>query len=92
MMKKIFKKNALICIAYTAFFIAISFLFDRPGRDLLLGFVYGFVALIHFMTMGVLMAINHFKSVTDKRNGYMASFAFIWVLLLLVHLTEFYFF
>jgi hypothetical protein len=90
-MRKIFKKNALIAVAYTVFFVVISFLFDRLGRGLLLGFIYGFVALIHFMAMGILMAINHFKSLIDKRNGYMASFGFIWLLFLSVQITEFYF-
>jgi hypothetical protein len=90
-MKKIFKKNALICIAYTAFFVVISFLFDRLGRGMVLGFIYGFVVLVHFMAMGTLMAVNHFKSLNDKRNGYMASFGFIWLLFLVVEMTEFYF-
>ncbi|MDB5131817.1 MAG: hypothetical protein JWR02_1566 [Mucilaginibacter sp.] len=90
MNNKIFKLNALIAVSYTVFFVAISFMFDRTGRAVILGIVYAFVACIHFMAMGVLMAINHFRSLIGERNGYMASFAFIWVLLLLVQVSQFY--
>ena len=90
MTKSIFKLNALIALGYTVFFVAISFLFNRLDRFIFLGFVYGFVACIHFMIMGVLMAINHFKQIFDKRNGYMASFGFIWLLLLIVNVAQFY--
>jgi len=90
MTKNIFKLNALIALAYTIFFVAISFLFDRLGRSIFLGVGYSFVACIHFMIMGVLMAIYHFKRISDKRNGYMASFGFIWLLVLIVNVAGFY--
>jgi len=89
MMKSIFKKNALIAISYTVFFVGISFLFNEMWQSIILGFVYSFVACIHFMIMGVSMAIYHFKEITNKRNGYMVSFGFIWFLVLLVNTARF---
>jgi hypothetical protein len=90
MMKKIFKLNALIALGYTVFFVSISFLFNRFDRSIFPGIVYSFVACIHFMIMGVLMTIWHFKQVFDKRNGYMASFGFIWMLIIIVNIFGFY--
>ena len=91
MTKKIFKLNALIAISYTVLLVAISFLFGTEGRGIILGVVCTFIGCIHFMAMGIMMAINHFKSDNDKRNGYMASFGFIWLLLLTVQVVAFYF-
>jgi hypothetical protein len=88
--KNIFKKNAIIAFCYTTFFVAISFLFGKSGQDFILGFIYLFVAVIHFMATGILMAVYHFQSSTEKRNGYMASFGFIWVLVLIVQVLNFY--
>jgi|GEM_PF-1160765 len=91
MTKRIFKLNALIAISYTIFLVAISSLFSSEGKALILGLLYMFIACIHFMGVGVMMAVNHFRSNTDERNGYMASFGFIWLLLLVVQVIEFYF-
>jgi hypothetical protein len=52
--------------------------------------VYWFVAIFHFMIMGILMTVYHFKNDNNKRNGYMAAFGFIWGLFLVVQLTMFY--
>ena len=90
-MKRIFKLNSLIAISYTVLLVAVSFLFSTEGRGIILGFVYTFIGCIHFMAVGIMMAINHFKSDNEKRNGYMASFGFIWVLLLAVQIVAFYF-
>lgn len=90
MTKSIFKFNALIALGYTIIFVLISLLFSPLHRAIFLGFVYGFVGCIHFMIVGILMAINHFKQVFDKRNGYMASFGFIWLLILIVNVAIFY--
>jgi len=90
MTKRIFKLNALIALGYTIFFVLISLLFSRLNSIIFLGFVYTFVACIHFMIMGILMAIYHFKQVFDKRNGYMASFGFIWLLILIVNVARIY--
>jgi hypothetical protein len=89
--KSIFKKNAIIALSYTVFFVAISLLFGKLGRSLILGFVYSFVAIIHFMATGILMAVYHFQLSIEKRNGYMASFGFIWLLVLIVQVVNFYF-
>jgi hypothetical protein len=88
--KNIFKKNAIIAICYTAFFVAISFLFGKSGQGFILGFIYSFVAVIHFMATGILMAVYHFQLSIEKRNGYMASFGFIWVLIFIVQVLNFY--
>ena len=90
-MKRIFKLNAMIAICYTAFLVATSFLFSSTGKAFILGFVYMFIGCIHFMAVGIMMAINHFKSNIDARNGYMASFGFIWLFLLVVQVVGFHF-
>ncbi len=90
MIKKIFRLNAFIALGYTIFFVLLSILLSNIGRGILLGLIYPIVAGIHFVIMGILMTINHFQLSIDKRNGYMASFFFIWVLLILVKISEFY--
>jgi len=87
-MKNIFKKNAITALCYTAFFMAISLFFGKSGRGLILGFIYSFVAIIHFMLTGIFMAVYHFQSSIEKRNGYMASFGFIWALVLIVQVVK----
>jgi hypothetical protein len=89
-MKGIFGKNALIAIGYSLFFVVVSFFFDRLTKSIIIGFVFNFVGCIHFMIAGIFMAIYHFKENYQRRNGYMASFAFIWSLLLLVNVIAFY--
>lgn len=90
MMKSIFKRNALIAVCYSIVLLGISFLFEKSDRPIIAIFLYCIVGGAHFMIMGILMAVNHFQQKTDKRNGYMASFAFIWVLILLGCIAEFY--
>jgi len=89
-MNSIFKLNAIIAIIYTAFFVGISFLFNKDTQSIILEIIYSIVAGFHFIAMGILMAIYHFQSSINKRNGYMASFVFIWLLLLMVHYWGFY--
>jgi hypothetical protein len=88
MMKKIFRQNALIAIGYTVVLFGISFLFSRYSQSTLAITLYVVFGGIHFMIMGVLMAINHFQSKLAERNGYMASFAFIWVLIIVASSAE----
>jgi hypothetical protein len=85
-----FKSNLIIAVSYTVFFVLISFVFDTSTRDILLGFVYKLVALIHFMTMSILSIVNHFKGDRKLRNGYLASTFAIWVLAILVSVIDFY--
>jgi len=83
-MKDVFKPNALIAISYTVFLVCISFLVDKSVAVIILTFIYSLIAGFHFMAMGVLMGIYHFKDEPGKRNGYMASFALIFALMVLV--------
>jgi len=90
-LKGIFKQNALIATGYTVFFIIIFILCRKTwqGSVALLILFYS-IGIIHFMIMGIFMAINHFKSIMEKRNGYMAAFFFIWLMLLLGNIAFLY--
>ncbi len=88
-MKEIFKPQAVLTICYTIFLVVLSHLFKSSVGELF-QIVYWFVVVFHFMIMGVLMAVYHFKEESIKRNGYMASFGFIWILFLLVQVVTFY--
>jgi len=90
-MNAIFKKNALIAGLYTVVIVGVSFFFSRSGQSIILNFCYSFIALAHFMAMAILMAINHFKQDAYQRNGYMASFAFIWALMVVVQYLHIYY-
>ena len=88
MMKNIFKQNALIAIGYVVVLFGISFLFSKSSQSSIAITFYIVFGGIHFMIMGIFMAINHFQSKIAERNGYMASFAFIWALVVLACSTE----
>jgi len=89
MTKRIFNVNAIILFSYTLVLGGLAQLFEKNSRAGFMIFVFGFVSVIHFMIVGILMAIYHFQGKDDYRNAYFKVFSLIWVVILLVMALSF---
>jgi hypothetical protein len=89
-MNVIFKKNAIITISYTIVIVGLSFIFGEESQGKFLGHYYFSLIGIQFFITGILMIKNHLESNKYKRNGYMASFVFTWLIGLVVMLSIFF--
>lgn len=87
--KEIIKKNVLACLIYMVITFLLSFLLVKEHRTIVFPILFSVIAGIHFMVVGVLMAINHINLDKEKRNGYMIAFAIIWSLILLSQFVNF---